>query len=174
MRQRLALRRILLQRLSTPRPQLPFLTIPVTNRPRARYFTTEKKRWLRWEGSLFLRYNISIWGGAACVLAIVFLLNQEALEKEFPTPHEWSIRTRMWIRGAKSAAVNPHLRNVDWAEVIISCREALNILEDVQRDGKGIRELLDEPLSIDGLGAAGKDVSAQPRARSGGGDITRF
>ncbi|KAJ0347951.1 hypothetical protein KNSL1_005972 [Colletotrichum chrysophilum] len=181
MRQRLALRRIFLQRLfrlqqttrpftsntaltarsSTTRPQLPFLTIPVANRPRARYFTTEKKRWLRWEGSLFLRYNISIWGGAACVLAIVFLLNQEALEKEFPTPHEWSIRTRMWIRGAKSAAVNPHLRNVDWAEVIISCREALNILEDVERDGKGIRELLDEPLSIDGLGAAGKDVSAK-------------
>ncbi|KAL0937340.1 uncharacterized protein CTRU02_207071 [Colletotrichum truncatum] len=177
MRQRLALRRILLQRLfrlqtsrpftsntsltSRGRPQLPFLSIPVTTRPRARYFTTEKKNWLRHEGRLILRYNVSIWGGVLCIIGIVFLLNQEGLEKEHPTPHEWSILTRMRVRGAKSAAKDSHLNNVNWVEVIVSCREALKRLEDPNIDGKGIRELLDEPLSIDGLGAAGKDISAK-------------
>ncbi|KAF9879599.1 hypothetical protein CkaCkLH20_03142 [Colletotrichum karsti] len=183
MRQRLALRRILLQRLfqlqtqtsTRPftsntaaltssrrgRPQLPFLAIPITTRPRARYFTTEKKQWLKFESRLFLRYNVSIWGGALCILAIVFLLNQERLEKEFPTPHEWSVITRMRIRGAKVAAAHPQQRQVDWIEVIVSCIEALKRLEDPAVDGAGIRELLDEPLSVEGVGAAGKDVSAK-------------
>ncbi|TEA15044.1 hypothetical protein C8034_v002055 [Colletotrichum sidae] len=175
---RLALRRILLQRLfrlqlqttsrpftsnitSRGRPQLPFLSIPVTTRQRVRYFTTEKKRWLGYEGRLFLRYNISIWGGVACIAAILFLVNQEALEKDFPTPHEWSILTRMAVRGAKNAANNEHAQNVDWVEVIVTCRQALARLEEPKIDGAGIKELLDEPLTIEGVGAAGKDISAK-------------
>ncbi|OLN96562.1 hypothetical protein CCHL11_00735 [Colletotrichum chlorophyti] len=177
MRQRLALRRILLQRLfrlqtsrpftsntsltSRARPQLPFLSIPVTTRPRVRYFTTEKKRWFKHEGRLFLRYNVSIWGGALCILGIVFLLNQEGLEKEHPTPHEWSYLTRLRARGAKSAAKDSQSNDINWVEVIVSCRETLKRLEDPRIDGAGIRELLDEPLSIDGLGNVGKDISAK-------------
>lgn len=172
MRERLALRRILLQRLFrlqttrpftsnrslTTRPQLPFLSIPVTTRPRVRYFTTEKKSWLRHEGRLLLRYNVSIWGGLACLVAITFLLNQEALEKKYPTPHEWSFWTRLGVRGAKSAA-DGNGREVNWVEVIVTCKMALARVEDPNIDGAGIRELLDEPLTIEGLGAAGKDVS---------------
>ncbi|CCF34567.1 hypothetical protein CH063_01159 [Colletotrichum higginsianum] len=178
MRQRLALRRILLQRLfrlqttrpftsntsltSRSRPQLPFLSIPVTSpRPRVRYFTTEKKQWLRYEGRLFLRYNVSIWGGALCIFAIVFLLNQEALEKDHPTPHEWSFLTRMGVRGAKDAAKDSQNRDVNWVEVLVSCRAMLKRLEDPNIDGAGIRELLEEPLSIDGVGSAGKDLTAK-------------
>ncbi|KAK2020817.1 hypothetical protein LX32DRAFT_576341 [Colletotrichum zoysiae] len=191
MRQRLALRRVLLQRLSrlqaarrpftsnhAPlasrggcRPQLPFLSIPVASSssspprgaPRARYFTTEKRRWLRHEGRMFLRYNASLWGAALCLLGIVFLLNQEALEKEHPTPHEWSLLTRMRVRGARNAARDSQDREVDWVEVLVSCREALRRLEDAGVDGAGLRDLLgdDEPLSIDGAGGAGKDVSAK-------------
>ncbi|OHE99824.1 hypothetical protein CORC01_04960 [Colletotrichum orchidophilum] len=179
MRQRLALRRILLQRLfrlqttrpftsntsltsRSSRPQLPFLSIPITSpRPRARYFTTEKKRFLRYEGRLFLRYNVSIWGGALCILGIIFLLNQEGLEKEHPTPHEWSYLTRMGVRGAKNAARDTPNHSVNWVEVIVSCRRALARLENPDIDGAAIRELLDEPLSIDGIGNAGKDVSAK-------------
>ncbi|KXH27076.1 hypothetical protein CNYM01_14183, partial [Colletotrichum nymphaeae SA-01] len=177
MRQRLALRRILLQRLfrlqttrpftsntsltSRSRPQLPFLSIPIVTAPRARYFTTEKKRFLRYEGRLFLRYNVSIWGGALCILGIVFLLNQEGLEKEYPTPHEWSYLTRMGIRGAKNAARDTPGHSVNWVEVIVTCRGALARLENPDIDGAAIRELLDEPLSIDGIGNAGKDVSAK-------------
>ncbi|KAK1712761.1 hypothetical protein BDP67DRAFT_516830 [Colletotrichum lupini] len=177
MRQRLALRRILLQRLfrlqttrpftsntsltSRSRPQLPFLSIPVVTAPRARYFTTEKKRFLRYEGRLFLRYNVSIWGGALCILGIVFLLNQEGLEKEYPTPDEWSYLTRMGIRGAKNAARDTPGHSVNWVEVIVTCRGALARLENPDIDGATIRELLDEPLSIDGIGNAGKDVSAK-------------
>ncbi|KAK1992354.1 hypothetical protein LX36DRAFT_557359, partial [Colletotrichum falcatum] len=178
MRQRLALRRILLQRLfrlqttrpftsnARPlaprggRPQLPFLSIPVTSpRPRARYFTTEKKRWLRYEARLFLRYNVSIWGGALCVLAIYLLLNEEALEKEHPTPHEWSFLTRVRVRGAKHAAKDTREDRdfVDWVEVLVSCREALKRLENPAVDGAGLREL---PGDDDGVGA-GKDLSAK-------------
>ncbi|KAF6831813.1 hypothetical protein CMUS01_07200 [Colletotrichum musicola] len=172
MRERLALRRILLQRLfrlqttrpftsnrsTRGRPQLPFLSIPVTTRPRVRYFTTEKKSWLRQEGRLLLRYNVSIWGGLACLVAITFLLNQEALEKKFPTPHEWTFLTRMGVRGAKSAAEG-NGRDVNWVEVIVTCKMALARVEDPNIDGAGIKELLDEPLSIEGVGAAGKNVS---------------
>ncbi|KAK2059394.1 hypothetical protein LY76DRAFT_512274 [Colletotrichum caudatum] len=186
MRQRLALRRILLQRLfrlqtarpftsnHTPiasrggRPQLPFLSIPVASSPRApraRYFTTEKRRWLRHEGRMFLRYNASLWGAALCVLGVVFLLNQEALEKDHPTPHEWSLLTRMRARGAKSAARDGQDRQVDWVEVLVSCREALRRLEDPGADGAGLRDLPgdgDEPLSVDGVGGAGgKDASGK-------------
>ncbi|KAM0283525.1 hypothetical protein ACHAQH_002476 [Verticillium albo-atrum] len=177
-RQRLAIRRLLLQRLfqlpareftsnttlaSRSRPQLPFLSIPVTTtRRKVRYFTTEKKLWLRHEGRLFLRYNISIWGSLVCLVAIGFMLNQEWLEKDFPTPHEWSFLTRMGVRGAKSAQRSAGNRGTNYDEIIVSCRDALKRLEDPNIDGAGVQELLgDEPLSIDGLGSVGKDISAK-------------
>ncbi|EEY15731.1 conserved hypothetical protein [Verticillium alfalfae VaMs.102] len=177
-RQRLATRRRLLERLfqlpareftsnttlaSRVRPQLPFLSIPVTTtRRKVRYFTTEKKLWLRHEGRLFLRYNISIWGSLVCVVAIGFMLNQEWLEKDFPTPHEWSFLTRMGVRGAKSAQRVAGNRGTNYDEIIVSCQNALKRLEDPQLDGAGVRELLgDEPLSIDGLGSVGKDISTK-------------
>ncbi|KAF3350312.1 hypothetical protein VD0002_g1930 [Verticillium dahliae] len=177
-RQRLATRRRLTQRLfelpareftsntalaSRVRPQLPFLSIPLTTRRRkVRYFTTENKLWLRHEGRLFLRYNISIWGSLVCVVAIGFMLNQEWLEKDFPTPHEWSFLTRMGVRGAKSAQRVAGNRGTNYDEIIVSCQSALKRLEDPQIDGAGVRELLgDEPLSIDGLGSVGKDISTK-------------
>ncbi|KAL2757700.1 hypothetical protein ACRALDRAFT_1061010 [Sodiomyces alcalophilus JCM 7366] len=178
LQQRLALRRLLFQRLFRPpssphrpftsntslasrsRPQLPFLSIPVTTRRRERYFTTKTRRWLRHEGSLFVRYNIALWGSLVCVAGIILVLNQERLEKEFPTPHEWSFITRMRVRGAKNADKHEGPKGKNWDEIIVSCKEALKRLEDPNKDGAGVRELInDEPLSIDGLGSVGKDVS---------------
>ncbi|CRK40764.1 hypothetical protein BN1708_016827, partial [Verticillium longisporum] len=90
------------------------------------------------------------------------MLNQEWLEKDFPTPHEWSFLTRMGVRGAKSAQRVAGNRGTNYDEIIVSCQSALKRLEDPQIDGAGVRELLgDEPLSIDGLGSVGKDISTK-------------
>lgn len=146
---------------SKARPQLPFLTIPVKSPRRHRYFTTETKKWLQHEGRLFVRYNVSIWGSLVCIAGIIFLLNQEWIEKEFPTPHEWSIITRMRARGAKTAN-RDGLPQKNRDEIIVSCQEALKRLENPNIDGAGVKELLnDEPLSIEGLGNVGKDITAK-------------
>ncbi|KAH6686936.1 hypothetical protein F5X68DRAFT_268975 [Plectosphaerella plurivora] len=178
-RHRLALRRLLFQRIfkspsatrpftsntalaSRARPQLPFLSIPVNTNRRVRYFTTENKNWLRHEGRMFVRYNVAFWGSLVCIGGILFLLNQEWLEKNYPTPHEWSMMTRMLARGAKSAARDTSVGGggKNWGEIIVTCEEIIKRLQDPKIDGAGIRELLnDEPLSIEGLGSAGKDIS---------------
>jgi hypothetical protein len=177
-RHRLALRRLLFQRIfkspsatrpftsntalaSRARPQLPFLSIPVTTNRRVRYFTTENKNWLRHEGRMFVRYNVAFWGSLVCIGGILFLLNQEWLEKSYPTPHEWSMMTRMLARGAKSAARDTGTGGgKNWGEIIVTCEEIIKRLQDPKIDGAGVKELLnDEPLTIEGLGSVGKDIS---------------
>ncbi|ROT35397.1 hypothetical protein SODALDRAFT_328738 [Sodiomyces alkalinus F11] len=109
---------------------------------------------------MVVRYNIALWGSLICLAGIILMLNQDSLEKQFPTPHEWSFITRMRVRGAKSANNHGGPKGKNWDEIIVSCREALKRLEDPNIDGAGVRELLnDEPLSIEGLGNVGKDIS---------------
>jgi hypothetical protein len=175
---RIVLHRMLLQRLLLPRrgqrtlanwtklasnarPQLPFLTIPIAARSTVRYFTTEKKRWLKFELVMFFRYMITAWGIIISVGIMVWAVKQELLEHAYPTPPEWSFMSRMYLRGAKSEPLRQDTQRTDWVEVMDTLLLVIKRLEDPNLDGAGLKEVLDEPTYVDGVGKAGYDVSSK-------------
>ncbi|KAK7418618.1 hypothetical protein QQX98_003806 [Neonectria punicea] len=129
------------QLTTTSRPVLPFLAIPVTNRS-VRCFTTERKQWLKHEAKMAVRYTISIWGIVACMGVIYFFVNEERLERTFPTPHEWGFITRKLLRDANNGR-DPQNGEVNWAQAMELSRGCVLRLEDPKVDGQGVVKLSD-------------------------------
>ena len=115
------------------RPNLPFLAIPITNRAAARYFTTERKRWLRHEAKLAVRYTVSFWGIVVCVGVILWFVNEERMERDYPTPHEWRFMTRKILRDANNGK-DPKNGEVNWAMAMELSRGCVLRLEDPKYD----------------------------------------
>ncbi|KAI3392323.1 hypothetical protein diail_5874 [Diaporthe ilicicola] len=175
MRPRL-LRRFLLRQLKTPdrpnrtfthnspalynaRPQLPFLSIPSRfQRQQWRYLTTERKVWLRDQTMLAVKYTAYFWAIMACLAGAAFAIQQEYMERKFPTPHEWSFYTRLRKRGAEAEKNRPDVVVENWALISQMLQETISRLEDPNRDGKGIKDMGPESP------AGTKDVSAMPEA----------
>ncbi|KJR85603.1 uncharacterized protein SPSK_08684 [Sporothrix schenckii 1099-18] len=85
------------------RPQLPFLVVPSTRGPASRsprYFTTQRRQWLRYEALAFVKYTLYFWAAVGCVVLVQFVVQQEWMERAYPTPHEWTFMSRMRLRGA--------------------------------------------------------------------------
>lgn len=140
------------------RPHLPFLSIPSKN-PRARDFSTETKQWLKHEARLVARYSIGIWGVFFCASVLYWAINQEMLEREYPTPHEWSFSTRVCFR---NAAEVPHRRDspvIPWVEVMNYAQNVILRCENPDIDGAGVKELVEGSIYVDGVGRLGLDVS---------------
>lgn len=171
-----ALRRFLLRQLKKPdqptrnfthtspalynaRPQLPFLSIPSRfQRQQWRYLTTERKIWLRREAMLSIKYSAYFWAIMACIASAAFAVQQEFLERQFPTPQEWSFRTRMLKRGAEAEKSRPDVVMENWALVNQMMKDVISRLEDPNGDGKGLGNM--GPQSPAGT----KDISAMPEA----------
>ncbi|KAL2692064.1 hypothetical protein Neosp_002467 [[Neocosmospora] mangrovei] len=130
------------QLTTNSRPNLPFLTIPVTNRAVVRYFTTERRQWLKHEAKLAVRYTASFWGLIACCGVILWLVNEERLEREFPTPHEWGWMTRKYLRDAH-ANKDPVNGQVSWPWAFELSRALVLRLEDAKVDGQDVTKLSD-------------------------------
>ncbi|EPE08372.1 hypothetical protein F503_01155 [Ophiostoma piceae UAMH 11346] len=91
-------------RNSRTRPQLPFLLVPSSSSSRSgtpnRYFTTQRRRWLGYEALAFAKYTLYFWAAVSCFLLGQFVIQQEWMEREHPTPSDWSFMSRMRLRGA--------------------------------------------------------------------------
>ncbi|PNY22892.1 Uncharacterized protein TCAP_07037 [Tolypocladium capitatum] len=125
------------------RPSLPFLVIPKADPAIARSFTSERKRWLKHEAKLVARYTVSLWGAAAAVLMIFFAINEETVEREFPTPHEWNYLTRKYLRDANNFR-DPKNGEVNWARALELARGVVIRLEDAKLGGvEGVVKLSD-------------------------------
>lgn len=182
MRPRLPIRRILFLRPFRPpnslrpftqntltprsRPQLPFLSSS-NRRPIARFLTTERKQWIKDEIWQAGRYTGYLWTFSLLLLVAAFGVQQEWLERKFPTPDEWSFVTRKDYRSARWAedhdddAPGPPL--VDWALTGGTYRRLLGRLEDPNIDGAGLQQQGDDEAGIlvAGVGKTGFDISAK-------------
>ncbi|PKS09432.1 hypothetical protein jhhlp_004047 [Lomentospora prolificans] len=143
---------------SSARPQLAFLSIP-SKKPTARFLTTETKQRIKHEAKMVARYMIGLWGTITCLAVLHWTINQELLERKYPTPHELSWITRILMRGAFQAPNRPETVRVDWVEVIETSLDALRRLEDPKIDGKGIKELVEGSIYVEGVGKLGYDVT---------------
>ncbi|GJN76999.1 hypothetical protein PLIIFM63780_000487 [Purpureocillium lilacinum] len=124
------------------RPSLPFLLVPRTSSAPVRSFTSERRRWLKHEAKLVARYTITLWGVAAAVLTILFAVNEEYVERDFPTPHDWGYLTRKFLRDANGFR-DPKSGEVNWARALELARGVVTRLEDPKLDGKDVSKLSD-------------------------------
>ncbi|KAM0251752.1 hypothetical protein ACHAP5_001413 [Fusarium lateritium] len=129
------------QLTTNSRPNLPFLSIPASSNG-VRYFTTERRQWLKHEAKLAVRYTASFWGLLACVGVILFFVNEEKLEQEYPTPHEWGWMTRKFLRDSNNSKA-PKNGEINWPWSFELARGLVLRLEDPKVDGQDVPKLTD-------------------------------
>lgn len=123
------------------RPQLPFLSVPSARNGRVRYLTTERKAQLKYEIKTGIKYTGYIWIAGAAFLGAWFAIVQERLERRYPTPHEWSYRTRMDFRGGNCARFEPSPGKItDWLQVAWWFETTVKRLQDPNIDGKDVKD----------------------------------
>jgi hypothetical protein len=87
-----------------------------------------------------VRYTLAFWGLAAAVLVISFAVNEELVERKFPTPHEWSFLTRKYLRDANSFK-DPRNGQIDWTKAVELARATISRLEGSKDGGADILNL---------------------------------
>ncbi|EQL36594.1 hypothetical protein BDFG_01967 [Blastomyces dermatitidis ATCC 26199] len=164
------------------RPQLPFLHSPSAARPTPattngllnaallrlqipRLISTERKAYYQriYRG---LKIGLSIYAAIVLLFVIRVGFSQENYEKLFPTPPEWTFRSRWKLRTARARA-HPelfHKLQTSWASVGNFYVDLLARLEDPEIDGKGLKEQEEGGLLIEGVGKAGYDISDMSEA----------
>ena len=162
---------------TSPRPQLPFLYSPsntfasrnVTRKrfqlQLSRLLTTERKTYIKEQAWAAAKYSIYGWTAIALVTIILFGIENERLERKFPSPTEWSWVSRWLYRSTRGDEL-PQTHGsglVDWAKTGQSYRQLLERLEDTESDGKGIQPLLgaDGDIYMVGVGKTGFDISSK-------------
>lgn len=162
--------------VSTPlgRPQLPFLSPLTSTRPQpplsshlrqhfARLISTESRNYYRRRISRGLRIGLSFYAILVMFQVMKLGVYQEQIEHAWPTPPEWSWKSRWCLRSAQ-AQQNPeqigHLL-ASWPMVAGYLRALIERLEDPEIEGKGIIEQDDGGILIEGVGKTGFDVSAK-------------
>ncbi|KAK3371950.1 hypothetical protein B0H63DRAFT_483378 [Podospora didyma] len=132
------------------RPQLPFLSVPNTTRgsrssnphqQQFRYLTTERKAQWKHDIKLGIKWTTYGWLAMGFLATAAFAISQESLERQYPTPHEWSFGTRMRFRGAfcERDQTDP-TRITDPLAIIQWIKGAVERLEDPKIDGKGLKD----------------------------------
>ncbi|KAI2637671.1 hypothetical protein GGS26DRAFT_422287 [Hypomontagnella submonticulosa] len=172
---RILLRRLLLLRSSKPkspstarrftrhtnlasrgRPQIPFLSVPLARNQQFRYLTTERKRWLVYEVYLGFKYVIYVWFIAGFSLVGYWTIQQEWLERKYPTPHEWKFLTRMRFRLAKWAPERTDMPQIDWVQTGNYAKNVLERLEDAKVEGAGL-----VPIQAEGEAPSAYDITTK-------------
>lgn len=146
------------------RPQLPFLYSPVTPYSHRglnpRLLSTESRR--------HITNGLKIAATAYAVMVLLYViklgLQQEDIERQFPTPPELSAYSR-WIFRCAWALQNPETIGMalsPWRRVAEFYTELLERMENPEIDGKGLKEQggdgEGEELMIAGVGKAGYDI----------------
>lgn len=153
------------------RPQLPFLSqtqgrLPLSIHLRQHFIrlvSTDRRE--QYKRGLFRGLKIALTSYA--IIFMLYLIDtgiyQEEIEHRWPTPPEWSWKSRWALRSA-IALQNPHEAGqvvTQWHNVYGYVKELLERLEDPNIDGKEIQEQAEGGIFVDGVGRAGFDISTK-------------
>lgn len=110
--------------------------------------TTERKARLKHEIKAGLKFTFGLYLGVGIVMVCGYFLNQESLEKQFPTPPEWSFLTR---RAFRHACAERYLSDpeqpIQWGRITKWMTEVQGRLTHPDIDGAGVLELPpDQPI----------------------------
>jgi len=163
---------LLLAQRASSRPQLPYLAQPVLRTPGgflgpnpqlARLISTENRRYVGEQLYLAAKWTAVFWvfavlGGVAYLGILI-----ELEERKAPTPGELSFWSRWSLRGARAQLIagEDGPGSVDWAAAGSLLRRCLAKMDDRAKDGKGVTDVEDGGIMIDGIGKAGLDISSK-------------
>ncbi|KAL8705934.1 MAG: hypothetical protein Q9201_000989 [Fulgogasparrea decipioides] len=170
---------LLLVSRTAPRPELPYLYVSSASRFQqssfppphqnrlSRYLTTDRKEYIKSEAKLTIKY-ILIGNGLLFLGVVLFwLVSVEFTERIYPTPHEWTDKSRNIYRTAHLVEDPETSEIIDWPQIGNNYWVVLSRLEDPSLDGKGLPKSPDEDrvyvVGIDALGFSrkGLDVSSK-------------
>ncbi|KAK5159127.1 hypothetical protein LTR04_005113 [Oleoguttula sp. CCFEE 6159] len=158
-----------------PRPQLPYLHQTSRRLPHtphlllgrqsqlARLLTTESKRYIKDQFLLAGKWTLYGWTALFLLGIIALGVQNEILERQYPSPHDWSFWSRMNFRNAR-AQENPDFTGrgvVDWASTGNAYRILLRRLENPAIDGKGLETQEEGGILTPDVGAAGYDIEGK-------------
>ncbi|KAI8945360.1 hypothetical protein F4801DRAFT_135781 [Xylaria longipes] len=146
---------------SQGRPQLPFLSTPLARNQQFRYLTTERKRWLVYEVYRGVKFTFYLWAIGICSVIAYCSVQQEWLERKYPTPHEWGFITRLRFRIAKWGPDRTDWVETDWVVIGEYVKDVIKRLEDKDIEGAGLEDLTEGGIWIDGIGKSGYDITAK-------------
>ncbi|MCJ1411957.1 hypothetical protein MMC19_006049 [Ptychographa xylographoides] len=168
---------LLLISRTTPRPQLPFLynsSNPRSAHPLtriklqfqlSRLLTTERKQYIKEQVWTAARFTGYAWTAVALLTIIVFGIENERLERKFPSPREWSWVSRWLYRSTRGQELPEASPNglIDWAQTGQDYKRLLQRLEDQNTDGKGLQVPLgsEGDIFVEGIGRTGFDVTTK-------------
>ncbi|EEQ35290.1 hypothetical protein McanCB56680_004716 [Microsporum canis] len=159
------------------RPQLPFLytssasghplfpgralNVVTLGRHVTRLISTERRRKI----TNGIKIGLTVYAIILLLYVAQQGLYQETIERMFPTPPEWSWKSRWYLRTAMALQSPEKMGRVatSWPGVGSYYRELLARLEDPEIDGKGLKERIinageGEAILIDGVGRGGYDI----------------
>ncbi|KAF9888389.1 hypothetical protein FE257_008667 [Aspergillus nanangensis] len=156
------------------RPQLPFLSPLTSTRPLpplsihlrqhfARLISTERRDYYKRRLGRGLRIGLSFYAILVLFQVVKLGMYQEEIEHQWPTPSEWSWKSRWCLRSAQ-ALMHPEQMGklmTNWPMVAGYLRELLERLENIEGEGKDIVEQGDGGFFVEGVGKTGLDVSAK-------------
>ena len=107
-----------------------------------------------------------LWTATILLLTMAFGVQQEWLERKFPSPHEWSWVTRKDFRSARWDEDHDEDGNgiVDWARTGNAYRQLIRRLEDPGIDGAGLQDQDEGGILVAGIGKTGFDLSKKPES----------
>ena len=163
---------LLLVSLPVGRPQLPFLHSPsvhsqppVSNRLlKAITLRHHVPRLISTERRKRITNGLKIGFSAYAILLLFYVVQQgiyqEKIERMFPTPPEWSFKSRWFLRSARALQEPERFGKLatSWPNVGSYYKELLERLENPEIDGRGLEEQTEGGILIDGLGKAGYDI----------------
>ncbi|KAF2146256.1 uncharacterized protein K452DRAFT_283533 [Aplosporella prunicola CBS 121167] len=157
---------------SGPRPQLPFLhasSSALRYRHRGgqwqltRFLTTEHKKYIKEQVWLASKWTVFLWTSVGLLCIAAFGVQNEILERDTPTPSEWSMISRIAYRSARAQEDPSYFPSgiVDWANTGGTYRRLMERLEDPNVDGKDVKDQGDGGILVPGVGKAGYDIEAK-------------
>lgn len=162
--------------LSQPsgRPQLPFLSPLPPTRPLlplsihlrqhfARLVSTNARDDFKKRVYNGLKLGLSFYAIIVLFQVIKLGVYQEDIEHQWPTPTEWTWKSRWCLRSAQAQQHPEYINTLmtDWPLVFSYLRELLHRLEDPEGEGKGIVDQEEGGILIEGVGRAGLDISGK-------------
>jgi hypothetical protein len=85
-----------------------------------------------------VKYSIYLWVALAFTAAGYFAIQQEILERQYPTPHEWRFLTRTRYKSACAERDRKDEALPSWLQIMQIIQQAIERLEDPNGDGKGV------------------------------------
>ncbi|KAI9854453.1 MAG: hypothetical protein M1824_000323 [Vezdaea acicularis] len=126
-----------------------------------RPISTERKQWIRSEIFVAGKWTVFIWASVVLVSVAAFGLRHEGLERQYPSPREWSWRSRMHYREARQAEEQgtQGVAMGGWVTAMSAYRRLLARLEDPAIDGSNLEEQGEGGILVAGIGKAGMDIT---------------